>query len=123
MFMKQKIMVVDGEPDHVELCSRILERKGYQVQGVVGCKALEELLEAVLTFQPDLVFVDHTMPHICGTDAVRMLKANPITKNIPIIYFSAHQDIAVLAEIAGADGLLRKPFDAEGLLQTIDYYS
>src|ERR1700730_17706494 len=117
MVMKQKIMVVDDEPDHVELCSRILERKGYQVQGVIGCEALEALLEAVLAFQPDLILVDHSMPHICGTDAVQMLKANPITKNIPIIYFSAHQDIIDLAAIAGADGLLRKPFDVEGLLQ------
>jgi CheY-like chemotaxis protein len=63
------------------------------------------------------------MPHICGTDVVQRLKTNPITKNIPVVYFSAHQDTTRLAEIAGADGLLRKPFDAERLLQTIDYYS
>jgi CheY-like chemotaxis protein len=44
----RKIMVVDDEPDHVEACSRILEREGYKVRNIVGCEALAELMDAVL---------------------------------------------------------------------------
>jgi CheY-like chemotaxis protein len=87
MLLKRKIMVVDDEPDHAEACFRILEREGYQVRSVIGCEALEELMDAVFAFQPDLVFLDHTMPHICDTDAVRMLKANPITKHSRYLFY------------------------------------
>jgi two-component system cell cycle response regulator DivK len=115
-------MVIDDDPDHQQVLGSLLRGQGYTVYNLVGCEDLDHLKDAVLDFQPDLIFMDHAMPKICGTDATRMLRADPITKNIPVIYFTADDDIEALAEQAGADAFLRKPFRQDEMTRLLDIY-
>src|SRR5580700_5201643 len=106
----ENILLVDDDVDHLCICSLILRRQNYVVLTLAGCNKMEELLEAVLAFRPGLIFMDHDMPGVCGIDATRMLKADPQSKSIPVIYFSGQDNVDKLAAEAGADDFLRKNF-------------
>lgn len=107
---------MDDDIDHLLICKLVLEKAGYKILGIPGCKEDEELRVAVREFTPELIFMDHNMPGRCGMDLTRKLKAEDEFMHIPVIYFTSEADIALLAAEAGADGHLRKPFDSEGLL-------
>ena len=117
MANEKGIMVVDDDPDHLLICVLIFEKRGYKVMPLQGCKEERELTEAVAAFQPDLIFMDHKMPGLCGTDLTKLRKSDPITKSIPVIYFTSETGIEQLAKEAGADGHFRKPFQIADLLE------
>ena len=112
----KKILLVDDDADHLRLCAHIFKRRGNEVLSLLGCGELKVMALAVETFQPDLIFMDHNMPGICGMDITRMLKANPLFRHIPVIYFSGEENLGSLAEQAGADDWLKKPFELDSLL-------
>src|SRR5260221_646193 len=105
--------------DHLLVCKLIFERNGYEVLVLLGC---EELMEAVEVFGPDLIFMDNNMPGICGPEAIQMLRSNPSTSTIPIIYFSAEDNLETLARKAGADGWLKKPGNIGQMLKLTNQY-
>jgi len=113
MQLPKRILLVDDDLDHLLVCNLILKRKGYEVLTLAGCDEMEELIGAVEQFHPDLIFMDHDMKGICGMDLTRMLKSHPDHSRIPIIYFTANDNILQLAKDAGADGYFSKPFDME----------
>ena len=67
--------------------------------------------DQVNAYTPDIIFMDNWLPDVGGIDATKALKNNDSLKHIPVIYFSANNDVKSLAEQAGADGYLSKPFD------------
>ena len=82
-----KILLVEDNEDNRDMLSRRLERKDYivtlAVDGQDGVdKAKEEL--------PDIILMDMSLPVMDGWEATKVLKANPETKNIPIIALTAH---------------------------------
>lgn len=83
---------------------------------LMGCEEMDHLINAVKIFKPDLIFIDHNMPGICGTDATKMLKSHPEYSLIPVIYFSGQDNIVQLAKEAGANAFFRKPFEINALL-------
>jgi two-component system cell cycle response regulator DivK len=109
----QRILIIDDEPETLELCTFLLRRKGYEVMAHSGCDNLFAIVEE---FSPHLIFMDHNMPHLCGTDAIQLLKSQTNFKHIPIILFSAENNIEQLAKEAGADSWLKKPFASETML-------
>ena len=113
----KRILLVDDDHDHLLVCNLILRRRGYDVLTMAGCERMDELAEAVEDFEPDLIFMDHDMRGICGTDLTRMLKSHPIYRTIPVVYFSGRDDIAELAKLTQADGHLAKPLEAERLVR------
>jgi CheY-like chemotaxis protein len=118
----KKIMIVDDDPDHLLSISLIFQRKGYEITTLLGCESLEMLDMEVRSFRPDLIFIDHEMPVVCGSDAVKMLKAHPVYRSIPVVYFSAHDRIEALARAAGADSWLRKPYMLDRLLEVTQQF-
>lgn len=78
---------------------------------------MDELIEVVGTFKPDLIFMDHDMRGICGRELTRMLKSHSQYLNIPVIYFTGRSDIVELAKEAGADDYFKKPFEWDGLIK------
>ena len=117
-----KIMLVDDDGGIQEVCKTILQSEGYVVYGMMRCENVAELVEEVIRFQPSLVFMDQSMPHISGAEAIEALRAGPVTRNVPVIYFSANVDIARLAEKAGANDFLQKPFDIAEMFRIIELY-
>jgi DNA-binding NtrC family response regulator len=116
--MKKKILICDDEEDILELCSHIL-RKEYEV-GVA--QNVTDIVELVEEHTPHLILLDLWMPQIGGEESVKLLKANKKTKHIPVLLFSAHDDIENIVAQTGANGFLQKPFNSAELIAAIHLY-
>ena len=115
----RKILLVDDDLDHLSICKLILTNRGFNILVLWNT---DVLLEVVRDFMPDLIFMDHRMPHRDGIQSTKLLKANEATKDIPVVYFSGVERAAQFAKEAGADGFLAKPFNVDTLLATINKY-
>ena len=105
----QKILVVDDEPDVVDLLRYHLKNAGYQVQTVTDPTAS---IETARTFLPDLVILDIMMPDLNGTQICRILRSDRELKSVPIIFLTAKGEEAdrIGGFEAGADDYICKPF-------------
>lgn len=119
MDRNKKVFVFDDNPDILELCTIILEDAGYEIKTSVTSN---DIIGQVSAYMPDIIFMDNWLPDVGGIDATRALKADDNFKNIPVIYFSANNDVKALAEQAGADDYLSKPFDIQELERIVGKY-
>lgn len=108
MALAKKVFIFDDNIDILELCTIILEDAGYEIK---TSSTSNDIISQVNAFIPDIIFMDNWLPDVGGIDATRELKGHAELKHIPVIYFSANNDVKSLAEQAGADGYLSKPFD------------
>jgi two-component system cell cycle response regulator DivK len=115
----KKVFVFDDNVDILELCTIILEDAGYEIK---TSSTSNHIVDQVSAYMPDIIFMDNWLPDVGGIDATRELKAHEVLNNIPVIYFSANNDVKSLADQAGADGYLSKPFDIAELEQIIKKY-
>lgn len=115
MVMDPKILVVDDEERNVKLLKAILLTEHYNAFGV---SSGQEALDAVSSFEPDLVMLDVMMPGMDGFEVCRRLKQDERTKAIPVIMVTAlrEQEHRVKAMEAGTDDFLSKPVDKTELL-------
>jgi DNA-binding response OmpR family regulator len=119
MAKNKKVFVFDDNADILELCTIILQDAGYDIK---TSSTSNNITEQVMAYMPDIIFMDNWLPDVGGIDATRELKAHDTLKSIPVIYFSANNDVKSLAEQAGADDYLSKPFDIEELEGIIHKY-
>jgi len=112
---KQRILVVDDEPQLTRVLRRSLMAKGYDVR-VAGDG--EFALQTFHDWPPDLVITDLAMPNISGLELCRRLRA---TSEVPIIVLSVRgeEQTKVQALDAGADDYVTKPFGMDELLARI----
>ena len=84
-----------------------------------------EAMSKIVDNQPDIIFVDITMPRLDGYQACMLIKKNPIYQSIPVITLSSKDGLFDKARgrMAGSDDYLTKPFTAEGLLSIIRNYT
>jgi CheY-like chemotaxis protein len=113
----RKVFVFDDNADILELCTIILEDSGYEIK---TSSTSNNIVDQVMAYTPDIIFMDNWLPDIGGIDATRELKKHELLKHIPVIYFSANNDVESLAKQAGADDYLSKPFDIEELEEIIE---
>ncbi|TAH02645.1 MAG: response regulator [Sphingobacteriales bacterium] len=109
---KKTILIFDDDINVLDLCSIILENAGYHTE---TSSTSHDVIEKVALHKPDLVLMDNWIPNIGGILATQLLKKNDLYKHIPVVYFSANNDVHLLAEQAGADTYLSKPFDLNSL--------
>lgn len=116
--MPKKILAVDDEKHIVRLVQVNLERAGYQV--VVAYDGVEAL-KKVQDERPDLIVLDVMMPQMDGFETLKNLKANPETRDIPVIMLTAKaQDADVFRGWqSGVDCYLTKPFNPLELLSFV----
>jgi two-component system cell cycle response regulator DivK len=114
--MTKKVLIFDDDADILEVCAIVLEMNGFEVHTENNC---EDLLRKVLNCEPDVVLMDNKIPPLGGIAATREIKAAPAYRDLPIVYFSANQDIARLAGDAGADMYIEKPFDLDELVNLL----
>ena len=107
--MPSKILIVEDDPDIVDILSYNLKQADLKVKSVPdGSSALAEVKRRL----PDLILLDLMLPKVDGLEVFRLLKSEPETKNVPIIMITAkgeEVDRIVGLEL-GADDYITKPF-------------
>jgi len=105
-----KILIVDDEPFNVDYLEQELEDSDYKIIAAVNG---QDALDKVQAEPPDLILLDIMMPVMDGFEVLTRLKANPSTRDIPIIVISANSDLrSVVKGIQlGAEDYLPKPFE------------
>lgn len=117
--MTKKVFIFDDNTDILDLCTLILEDAGYEIKTSATSNAI---VEQVSAYMPDLIFMDNWLPDVGGIEATQSLKSHPDLKHIPVIYFSANNDVSQLAQKAGADSFLSKPFDIQALEEMVSQH-
>ena len=113
-----KILIADDEVYMLRLLEMTFKKGGYTV---VSCRDGHEALTKVASELPQLIVLDVMMPGLDGLGALRQLKENPATRDIPVVVLSAkgHALTKVEAEVAGAVLFLAKPFSPSQLLAEV----
>ena len=113
-----KILYVEDNDDNVYMLRNRLSRAGFIF--IVATDGTQGLTMAT-SEQPDLILMDLTLPDIDGKEATRRIKANPITKCIPVIALTAHAMASdkEKALAAGCDDFETKPVEMPRLLEKI----
>ena len=116
---KEYILVVDDTPHNLQLLLNMLTRKGYEAMGVTdGIKALADMQDKL----PDLVLLDINMPNINGFEVCQKLKSSDRTRDIPIIFVSARDEVLdkVQAFSLGGVDYITKPFQIAEVLARVE---
>jgi CheY-like chemotaxis protein/MinD-like ATPase involved in chromosome partitioning or flagellar assembly len=113
--MAEKILVVDDDLDTLRLVGMMLERQGFQI---LAASNGEQALAKARAELPDLILLDLMMPDIDGVEVARQLRADPQTRNILIIMFTAKGQTEDKIEglDAGADDYITKPAQPRELI-------
>lgn len=113
--MKPKILVVDDEPDAVELIEFNLKSAGFEV---VTASDGAEAIKRALALMPDLILLDIMLPEVDGMEVCKTLRRDPVTAGIPIIMLTAKaaEIDRVLGLELGADDYVTKPFSPRELV-------
>ena len=121
--MQEKlILVVEDNPDHLELTVLTLREHGVTAEIAVardGAQALNYLFGQGIHAdrdthrQPAFVLLDMKLPRLSGLDVLRSIRSNPITALIPVVMLtsSSEQSDMVACYQSGANGFVRKPVD------------
>lgn len=112
--IKSKILVVDDNSAIRQLLVLRLNETSYEtVEAATGLQAVEQARST----RPDLIIMDLGMPAGTGDEAIASLKADPVTRNIPVIVLTAflHGSILNRAIAAGAAEILHKPVNLKSL--------
>ncbi|MBB6109620.1 MULTISPECIES: response regulator transcription factor [Mucilaginibacter] len=116
---KQKILIVDDEPDILELIEYNLKKEGYQV--FLARNGQEAVAEAKKSL-PDLIVLDIMMPKMDGIEACRIMRTMPEFKNTFMVFLTARSE--EYSEIAGfnvgADDYIAKPIKPRALVSRIN---
>ena len=117
----RSILIVDDNPNNLEVLAHILTEVGYQVSVAIDG---ETAIEQVEYHQPELILLDIMMPGIDGFETCRRLKANPLTREIPVIFLTALSDAnnKVNGLSIGAVDYISKPFQSEEVLARINIH-
>lgn len=113
------ILIVDDTIYNIQLLSLMLVRQGYKVQQATsGLEALEKVDQAL----PDIILLDIRMPALNGYEVCIRLKANPVTKDIPIIFISSVEEPSEKVEAFSVGGVdyISKPFQLIEVLARIE---
>ena len=110
-----RILVVDDEPDAIELIRFNLKASGYEV---LTAEDGEEALAKARKFSPDMILLDVMLPEIDGLEVCKILRRDPATASLPIIMLTAKASEIdrVLGLEFGADDYVTKPFSPRELM-------
>jgi two-component system alkaline phosphatase synthesis response regulator PhoP len=110
-----RVLIVDDNASIVKVTRIVLERSGFEVESADD----DRLFKIVESFEPAIILMDARLPKLDGVDACRRLKTNPRTAPTPIVLMTGDHSAPELAEKAGANGVLMKPFSNSDLIGTI----
>lgn len=113
------VLFIEDNLEILDNVTELLELNNYKVvsaiNGVEGISVASEV-------KPDIILCDIMMPELNGYEVLKVLKNNPSTAKIPFIYVTASaekSEIKIGLDL-GADGYIRKPFESDELINTIN---
>jgi CheY-like chemotaxis protein len=111
-----KILVIDDDTSMLGFLKLHLEKAGYQVllaeDGIVGG-------QLAFNASPNLILVDVDMPYWNGYGLFQRLKADPVTRRIPVVFLTADRRVEESTPELGAEACLRKPLKRDRLLEVV----
>ncbi|MCS7014536.1 MAG: response regulator [Gemmatales bacterium] len=116
---KRKILIVDDDPDLVDLITRVLEKDGrFEIR--IARNGFDAGM-MVKEYQPDLIVLDVMLPDINGREVCRRIRADSNLAEVKIICISGMVEQEKVQELkkAGANDFLHKPFEIEQLIERI----
>jgi two-component system, NtrC family, sensor kinase len=115
---RKRILIVDDDPQVLEVFSALLEEVGYQVESADNALAA---IAAIVRAVPDLILADIRMPIVGGMDLARELKSHVDSRRIPVVAFTGYDSPGMreAALKAGYDDYLPKPTDPGPFLDQI----
>jgi DNA-binding response OmpR family regulator len=116
----KRILCIEDEPEMIDLIRLILGRRGFDVYGAAGGVEGARLVREML---PDLVLLDLMMPDMDGWEVYQQMKAEPATRNIPVIVVTAKAqniDKVLGLHIAKVDDYIAKPFGPQELMDSVE---
>ena len=116
--LKEKILIVDDDPDILDVLKITLEAEGYQV---IEAHDGQEAVEMVKKSTPDLLITDFKMPRMCGDEVCRILKQDILIQHMPIIMVTGKGEVTdkIHGINAGADDYMVKPFEPQELVARV----
>lgn len=116
----RRIVYIEDESEMIDLVRLILGRKGYEVIGAIGGR---EGLAVVHQELPDMVLLDLMMPDMDGWEVYQQLRAEEVTREIPVIILTAKAqniDKVLALHIAKVDDYISKPFSPQELIDSVE---
>jgi len=116
--IRKKVLIVDDDPDILDLLNIILEGEGFDV---MKANHGEEALEKIQKQPPDLLIIDFKMPKLTGDKVCRKLRSDILLRHMPIIMLTGKSEVKdkVYGIDAGADDYIVKPFEEEELIARV----
>jgi CheY-like chemotaxis protein len=114
----KRILLIEDNPVNRRLAQFLLKSKGYEVQEVASAP---EAFAALKEQRPDLILMDIQLPEVDGLTATRHLKADPATRDIPVVAVTSYamKGDEAMAMDAGCFGYVTKPIDKTVFLETV----
>lgn len=114
--MAPHVLLIEDEPNIAEAIRFLLSRDGLRVShAMAGAEALALLREEL----PDLVILDHMLPGLSGIEVLTEIRANPASRDLPVMMLTARGRDREMAERAGADRFMTKPFSNAEILAEV----
>lgn len=114
--MSKRILIVDDEPEIVELVESRLLSNGFEV--LKSYDGADGLVKATKN-HPDLIILDIGMPKMNGCYFIREMKLSDELKNIPVLILTAKGDLEDLFKIEGVKEYMVKPFNSDELVEKV----
>lgn len=114
--VRPKILVVDDEADVVRSTRMLLNQLGYDCLGLTDAALVTDTAAAE---RPDLILQDVIMPGLNIADLLQRLQRNAATARIPVVLFSAAEQLPEIAAEYDAAGFLQKPFSEQSLVEVL----
>jgi DNA-binding response OmpR family regulator len=115
-----RVLLVDDDPDLLDLSSLVLSRAGFSVHEAGNAS---ECLDSIHAERPDLILLDINLPDLNGLDLCRRIKADPATANIPVVHLSGERlesDEFSVRFLSGADGYIGRPIENHEFVARVD---
>lgn len=115
--MQKCILIYDDDVEITMLCRVILQKLDYKVETRTTC---DNVIADIKTIKPDLILMDLWIPNMGGEEAVRQIREDSSSKDLPVLLFSANDEIEKISEKLATQGYIKKPFDIPSLKETIE---
>lgn len=115
--MQKCILIYDDDAEILMLCTLLLQKQNYKVEARAIC---DNVVADIKSVNPNIILMDLWIPTTGGEEAIRQIREDASLKDIPVLLFSANDDIEKISKSLAANGYVQKPFDIHSFRKTIE---